>query len=317
MRERCGIHHIMVGYSARSFPKKFAQEIVVLTIIKDSVNMKKLYTYVKDTFFTLYPTAFERECKHVRDWRLRLKLETSHQPYIFFTLTYDNEHLPPFGIPNKHHIQAFFKRFRSRIDYGKKNVHIKYYVISEHGEDSDRLHYHGLLFGVPFSVDILRYFIDSWQFGRVDYRSGLPSHISYVTKYLHKRHGDSDRFLNLKSNGIGKSLLTDSFIERQRARKTNWIYWQGKREILPRYMMDKIFDKDDKEDIARNNAKFRFARDCKAVNSFDKPFAIVDGHHGFSDGSVFVCTNMIDKVRAYRMLKCELDIDRYNHLISN
>lgn len=252
--------------------------------------MRKHTITIDSIFFSKYPTPYEYHKKFVKDWRSRLFFESWKNPYVFFTLTYDDENLPVCELPDKEEIQRFFKRFRRRLDYRGINTPFRYYLVSEYGDDFGRLHYHGLLFGIPFSLEIFDCFLDSWKHGRVDYKAGVPKDINYVTKYLHKRFIDKEKFLSLKSKGLGSRLLSPSFIKRQRERNTNWIWYDGRKYVLPRYMMDKIFDKDERRIIFDNAKKqqrrrvfamaskypvgtFAYSRNCSlsdSINNFAK-----------------------------------------------
>lgn len=138
------------------------------------------------------------ECKRSNrsDWFVRSyyewqKCKTST---FFYTLTYNNEHLPLFdGIAcfKKKDLQDFLKRLRFRLD--KYNVKLKYIITCEYGELRNRSHYHALFF---LSREInpywfLRFVNDSWQYGFVKPGDnvGIVSSdlgIQYVTKYITK-----------------------------------------------------------------------------------------------------------------------------------
>lgn len=67
----------------------------------------------------------------------------------FITLTYDPEHLPPYGSLVKSHYQKFHKRLAKA--YGRP---IRKFAVGEYGEKLQRPHYHAILFG--FKPDDLR-----------------------------------------------------------------------------------------------------------------------------------------------------------------
>ena len=76
---------------------------------------------------------------------MRLLHEASTSKHAcFITLTYDDDHYPPFGSLMKIDLRLFFKRLRK--DSGV--IGIKYYACGEYGEESDRPHYHAILFGL-------------------------------------------------------------------------------------------------------------------------------------------------------------------------
>ena len=131
------------------------------------------------------------------DWYIRSVFEWKEHGCsntYFYTLTYNNEHLPRFcGVPcfRKKDIQLFFKRLRGRLK--SYNISCKYLVTCEYGELRNRSHYHMLLFldreCNPFWL--YKFIRDSWNngfvmpgdnHGLVDSYSG----IHYVTKYVTK-----------------------------------------------------------------------------------------------------------------------------------
>ncbi|AXH77031.1 MAG: replication initiator protein [Microviridae sp.] len=69
-----------------------------------------------------------------------------HRENCFITLTYDNEHLPPFGTLVKRDLQLFMKRLRKEFGDG-----IRFYGCGEYGDLNKRPHYHVLLFNHDFS----------------------------------------------------------------------------------------------------------------------------------------------------------------------
>lgn len=274
--------------------------------------MKKTKIKVSNLFLSQYPTPYEYHKKYVRDWRTRLFFESCKNPYIYFTLTYDDENLPELEIPDKYGLQKFFKRFRRRLDYKGIQCTFRYYIVSEYGDDFGRLHYHGLLFGIPFSHEIFQCFMDCWPYGRVDYKAGSPKSINYVTKYVHKRFEDKEHYLSLKSNGLGSRLLSPEFIERQRQRRTNWCWYDGKRRYLPRFIMEKIFNKDERLQIYTDSRKQRFARLNKQASRYAKDTFVIS----YPDGQQEPCDDDYKHILGYLAYQRCLDVDRYQNEIS-
>lgn len=64
----------------------------------------------------------------------------------FITLTYDDEHLPAHCSLVKSHFQKFMKRLRRKFPESK----IRYYMCGEYGDESNRPHYHAILFNFDF-----------------------------------------------------------------------------------------------------------------------------------------------------------------------
>jgi hypothetical protein len=65
-----------------------------------------------------------------------------HPISSFITLTYDNENLPEGKSLEKIHVQAFIKKLRKKI-YPEK---IRYYLVGEYGDETQRPHYHAIMF---------------------------------------------------------------------------------------------------------------------------------------------------------------------------
>lgn len=81
-----------------------------------------------------------------RVWTHRLMLEQlQHGDSAFLTLTYDDDHLPVTNSLNPKHVQDWLKRFRKAI----QPLKIRYYLVGEYGDASNRPHYHAAVFGFP------------------------------------------------------------------------------------------------------------------------------------------------------------------------
>ena len=73
-----------------------------------------------------------------------LELQT-HEVSSFVTLTYDDEHLPAGGTLVPKDTQDWLKRFRK----ANSNLRLRYYLVGEYGDTTERPHYHICLFGYP------------------------------------------------------------------------------------------------------------------------------------------------------------------------
>jgi len=83
-----------------------------------------------------------------RVWTHRVMLEASlHSLNAFVTLTYSDEHLPGGGSLNPEHLRLFWMRLRKdQAQYGRK---LRYFANGEYGSDTERPHYHAIIFGMP------------------------------------------------------------------------------------------------------------------------------------------------------------------------
>lgn len=116
----------------------------------------------------------------------------------FFTLTYDNNHIPTFGNRlcfSRTDIQRYIKRVR--ITLNRKlgfDLPIRYIVTCEYGDNTHRPHYHALFFiNMRCNHYLVRKVLrDSWyggfSFGSWDNFGEVnrPQGIRYVTKYVCK-----------------------------------------------------------------------------------------------------------------------------------
>ena len=147
-------------------------------------------------------------CKRANrsDWFIRAVYEWKEHGCsntFFYTLTYNNEHLPRFcGVPcfRKKDIQDFMKLLRVRLD--KLDIKCKFLCTCEYGELRNRSHYHILIY---LSKEcnpywLYRFIRDSWKNGFVmpGANVGLVNSyagIQYVTKYVTKDFSHMDVIL--------------------------------------------------------------------------------------------------------------------------
>lgn len=105
---------------------------------------------------------------------------------LFITLTY--EEAPDYGVC-KEHLQKFFKRLRSSLDYEGIEHEIRYFAVGEYGSQFGRPHYHALLWNFPHMLnwkvlcDMIR---KNWKYGFVYVEPLKKGGTNYVMKYLRK-----------------------------------------------------------------------------------------------------------------------------------
>lgn len=142
-------------------------------------------------------------------WVRRLENERLNNVYtVFFTLTYDNEHLPKVSPKDVHNIDTtgwskkdydyfnnsnFFpafsvehlQKFIKRLRYHAKQK-IRYYIVSERGPRTHRSHYHGLLFfnSSRLAKEIINLIRENWKYGFINAQFVCSSSSSYVAGYL-------------------------------------------------------------------------------------------------------------------------------------
>lgn len=134
-----------------------------------------------------------------RDWATRMHHEASlHDESSFLTLTYADEHLPADGSISRRATQLFFKRLRKSID-----TRIRYFVVGEYGDHSNRPHYHAIVFGYGFPD---KYHWRQAPSGEPLYRSELLEKIwpfgnAEIGTVTHKSAGYVARYCLKKVNG--------------------------------------------------------------------------------------------------------------------
>lgn len=224
------------------------------------------------------------ECLQNRSsqWIQRLLLEReAWQNTYFFTLTYDDVHLPRNkdgrGTVAKQDVKTFIAGLRQRFQQGFFHFmdrkfslppcRFRYYITSEYGSEiyTFRPHYHGVLFIECADLDLLFLLFSSvWRRGMVDFQAAGDKAAGYVSKYLVKysledismfiedEYGEKifspiERPFTLMSKGIGADYLTPAKIDWHRQSPVERGYMPkpgGKRAPLPRYFREKIFDED-------------------------------------------------------------------------
>ncbi|UPW41708.1 replication initiator protein [Peromfec virus RodF8_14] len=169
--------------------------------VKD-YNLKKDWVVIDPLSGDTLPAIMQVGCGHcdecigfkVSRLRKRMLLEMATYGYgqcYFVTLTYDDSHLPADGVC-KTDVQLFLKRLRVNLSRKYKGSEFfRYFCASEYGTDTQRAHYHLVLFG----LDVLRYMslfsfktilADSWRNGFVYVRMCDAGAANYCSKYLYK-----------------------------------------------------------------------------------------------------------------------------------
>lgn len=170
------------------------------------------------------------ECikRYQNDWTVRNYFQFREtQVAVFFTLTYDPDHVPVAENDClsvcKTDVQLFMKRFR---EYRRKHgfsTGFKYFITSEYGPRTLRPHYHGLLHGVTLA-EFLPFrkawndnygFVQCREINALNQRNAMQS-ARYVAKYCSKGLFENpliaknlvEPTFHLISNGLGESYVT-------------------------------------------------------------------------------------------------------------
>lgn len=124
-----------------------------------------------------------------RLWASRIMLEAqSHQFSSFWTLTYDKENEPSDSSLNPDHPKNWLKRLRFALESSNRSV--RYYLVGEYGDQTNRPHYHVALFGVnETEADLIR---DTWGFGFVYGGTLTVQSAEYIAGYVTKKMTKKD-----------------------------------------------------------------------------------------------------------------------------
>lgn len=142
-----------------------------------------------------------------RQWAVRIIHESYCRESAWFcTLTYDEENLPENGSLAPEDLRLFHRSMRKRFkDYS-------YYAVGEYGEETDRPHYHAVLFGPHFLDRDLhavrrgaRVFTSSglasaWPHGLHEFTGVTYANARYTAGYIRKKLSklrDPDAYLRV------------------------------------------------------------------------------------------------------------------------
>ncbi|AXH77880.1 MAG: replication initiator protein [Microviridae sp.] len=201
------------------------------------------------------PTCLSRR---ISGWAFRLQQEekvctSSH----FLTLTYSTLHLPLLANSRntlvKKDLQLFFKRLRKR-----NRNQLKYYAVGEYGGQTERAHYHMILFNAE-----LKTIQPSWELGEINYGEVNEASIRYVLNYMEKKKPIADLFgrqaeFSLMSKGLGSNYLTNNMKNWHKSDLLERAYLPdkgGKKIHMPRYYKEKLYNELEREKIATHQMR--------------------------------------------------------------
>jgi len=170
-------------------------------------------------------------------WTIRMLHEKeSWDKACFVTLTYDQENLPGRGL-KKSDLQKFFKRLRKKIP------DIKYFACGEYGEQTERPHYHAIIFGLAkHEADFMLRQV--WGKGNVENGHAEEDSIRYVAGYIDKKWMAGDQKhteymgkpppFQTQSQGIGKEWWLKHYHEFL----DDGLKFRGRPQAIPRYYIE-------------------------------------------------------------------------------
>lgn len=197
-----------------------------------------------------------------REWLARLTEEIRNDnKCTFVTLTFNDEsmkelYIDTFGKklskPNHEEehkmvtvaVRRFFERIRKET--GKS---CKHWLITEKGEDFNRIHLHGLIWG---NAKLLKH----WRYGYTYTGTFVNERtINYITKYMLKMPENDKNFIGkiFSTAGLGKGYLKrfDALQNRYKENATNETYRTRKGMLinLPQYYRKKIYSEEEREKL--------------------------------------------------------------------
>lgn len=187
-----------------------------------------------------------------QSWVFRLSQEMRNQelPSYFLTFTYDERHVPrrndKLSLRFKD-IQLYLKRLR------KEGYRAKYVCVGEYGSETERPHYHLIL----WTDAPVNYIQSNWRashgdkmpFGHVHFGDVNSASVMYCMKYLinpRRHYVGVERPRAQFSKGLGLSFLTTKMYEyltQEYGNPVLTVIYDEQTFALPKYYKDKIFTK--------------------------------------------------------------------------
>lgn len=180
-----------------------------------------------------------------RQWAVRCVHESQlHDDSAFITLTYSPEYLPDFGSLVKEHFSLFMKRLRRAIE----PIKIKFFMCGEYGDQGERPHYHGLIFGYGFpdrikhsekggvSLYTSQMLQKLWPYGFSTCGDISMESAAYVARYCLKKIKSKDSIPEMDADNFSGQI--PEFVNMSRGGRTgrglayNW-YTQFESDIFP------------------------------------------------------------------------------------
>lgn len=199
---------------------------------------------------------------HKLEWVHRLLDEASlYDKSVFLTLTFRNNEDGSPVLLEKKPLQDFIKRVRKYFQK-EGGQRVRYYAVGEYGSNTQRPHYHCILFGidfsdrVPFRKDKKGFWMSRsktleslWTLGISSCMDVVPQTLEYVTKDMQKflefdeTKAKPFSLMSLKP-GIGAGAVSFDSL------RTGKLYHNGKTATIPRYYLHLL----EKQDPGRVNA---------------------------------------------------------------
>lgn len=133
-----------------------------------------------------------------RFWTGRILAESVFQPHCsFWTLTYDDEHVPFVDGDEFHDVlnlsprdlQLFIKRWRK---FKPEDEEFRYFAVGEYGDRFGRPHYHLVAFGPPVNLELETRVKETWGKGRISVSELNRPRAAYCAAYTLKKMTKTD-----------------------------------------------------------------------------------------------------------------------------
>lgn len=204
--------------------------------------------------------CFECRKEKARDWRIRLTEQRKAEFGYFVTLTFNDEAFKAleneFQIKTKDNENIIatkaLRRFLERVRKDTKKS-LTHWFVTELGENKDRLHLHGIVYGQRAAEIIKKH----WKYGNIFIGAYCnEKSINYMTKYMLKYDEKHPHYTQivLCSKGIGRNYLTKERIKTikdkaKRGIQPVYTYRNGSQVSLPKYYKDKALTDEEKSDL--------------------------------------------------------------------
>ena len=219
--------------------------------------------------YKFYPCGHCAACRKndAVEWGLRSYFEAQdYEQSVFVTLTYDDEHLlqskmPGYnGLLSPSHIKDFCKSF----SYYNR-APFRYFIGGEYGENTNRAHYHAILFGVDITSPAFydkfwvqnksgyNSYCKAWPHGFTLLQPLTPQRCFYAAKYATKYtkamidemklFGQQPPFRRM-SKGLGRNWFEK---HKEEIALRGYVQYKGCKLRIPRYYFDRLFPPDSPE----------------------------------------------------------------------
>jgi hypothetical protein len=220
----------------------------------------------------LVPCGKCRSCRKAKskEWSIRMLHELdNYDKSSFVTLTYNDETVPEYNSLRKADLQKFFKRLRKNLSIENEDRKIKYFATGEYGDQTQRPHYHAILYNIGLSyydqnLVRLSWSLNNEPLGHVHFGLVEPKSIMYVAQYINKKFSgpleyeeyistNRENVFKLSSNGFGKSYAHNNS---KNISERKYLTVNGVKVGIPRYYLKTLnIDSEELHDFAIEQEK--------------------------------------------------------------